>query len=156
MGLTSSTMKFGVLSQSTLDSLTASTSPTINQSGFDHTIELTATTTPDVEIASYQTLAAGTSGSIDLTAVPTANGTVSASGKKLRGLMIRNKSTGKLTVNEGASNGYSLDGNVLVIPTGGTGQLYFADGLGAVGASDKILDYTLTVAGNLDIILLFG
>lgn len=156
MGLTRSTFSFGILSESTLDALTAARAPTINQSTFNHTVELTASTTPDAEIASYQTLAASTSGTIDLTSLPTANGTVSASGKKLRGLLIRNNSTGQLTIQEGASNGYSLLGNVIVIPAGGSHQAYFVDALGAVGGSEKILDYVLTNAGNLEITLIFG
>ena len=128
----------------------------IVHSKFDVKIPLSGTTTPPVTIASHQTLALA-SGTIDLTALPTVQGTVSASGKKLRHLRINNRlGTHVFSIAVGAANGYVIGGNPIAVPAGGSVNLYFKDGLAAIDGTHKTLDYTFFAADQADVTLILG
>lgn len=117
-----------------------------------------ATTTPPAQwYYAYKTALGGSSFDIDLTALPTTQGNVNATGKKVRGIRIRAAATHACTVAPGAANGYQLNGaNSIVVPAGGDMQMYFADALVAVDGTHKILTITATVGDVPLIQLLVG
>ncbi len=85
---------------------------------------------------------------VDLTALPTINGTVDCTGKKLRALLITNPSAnaGKLQVGPGALNPYPLFGAAVTkdLQKDGTHAEWFGDGLAAVAAGAKTITFTPT------------
>jgi hypothetical protein len=128
----------------------------VTHSGFDFRLTLDGDSIPDVDTISEQTLG-DASGTLDLTALPTTQGTVNCTGKKLVAMRIVNRSTANdFSIAEGGTNGYAIGGNAVKVQEGGALLIYFADALGAVGASDKTLDYTFNAADEADITLIFG
>ncbi len=118
-------------------------------------IQLNATSTPPVSLISTIRLTAA-SGTIDLTTLPTTEGTRSASGLKLIAIYARVSTAHALTIAVGASNGYVIGGHTLRAEASGLLLHYFAVALAAVGGSTKNLDYTFNAAGTADLVLLFG
>jgi hypothetical protein len=107
-----------------------------------------AGSTPPATQVSAQTLT-GTQ-TIDLTALPTEGGAVNATGLKVRAALITNKAgnTGALAIGGGANPYLLLGGVTISLPVGATLQVYFADGLLAVGATNKLLLFTPNNAGD--------
>ena len=115
--------------------------------------------TSPVSINSSQSLT-GTQ-TIDLTALATVNGVVSAAGKQLRALRVSNPSTntGKLTIGPGAANPYPLFGTTMTLDVqlDGEVEIWFGAGLAAVGATVKtILITPNNVADTYKIQLILG
>ncbi len=142
-------IKLNVTTTETLtgDDLVANT--TIVHSGYDVARDLTASTTPDVTKASYQTVAmtAGAA-TIDMTALLLNGVAVTLSGLEPRAIRVTAlaANAANVTVAKGASNGYDGMGaafSVTLEP--GQGFLFdFAAVGNAVGGSNKTLDLSGT------------
>lgn len=151
-------MNFELSSTETLDTAVAPYGIDREQrhSQFNVKATLNASSTPAVSFLSSQTLT-GASGTIDLTSLPTTEGTRDATGLKLKIIRINNKSTTtQFDIHAGASNGYVIGGDPINVEAGGCAMHYFKDVLAAVGASTKTLDWTLTASHTADITLIFG
>lgn len=134
--------------------------------GYDNTHELTASTTPDADYgdAFELTLTAGAV-TLDLTAItgPDA-GTISYSGKKIRAIKFRAKSTsaGAFTIAKGASNGYTGFGSAfsVTLPANAAGGAWFmfydAGGGTAVSGTVKTLDITGTGTQVIEVAVVAG
>lgn len=147
---------------STVEQLSPATAPAaqagtqLAHTAFDRTITLKNDSTPKGEVPAYLTLS-GASGTIDLTALQTADGVKDCTGKKLRALRVTNpNATVDFTIAVGASNGYAIGGVVKKCHPGGTIQEYFADALAAVGGSTKTLDWTGNGGHTYQITLILG
>src|SRR5690606_36830355 len=88
---------------------------------------------------------------IDLTAVPhISGGTGDLTGLKIRHVLFYNPSDNAITVSEGASYGYALNGgNDIIVPAGGRVQMDLLDTQPAVAAGDKELDLAGTGTDEL-------
>lgn len=157
-----SQVSLGVTTSESLDTATVApgaASPIVSHAAYKFSKKLNAASTPVASIISEKLIAAGASGSIDLTALNTTEGVRSASGKKLVFLQLTNLSAAHdFTLIEGASNGYAIKANAIVVPPGGSVALYFAAALGAVGGSDKTLDWTFNAgaSGGVQSTLILG
>jgi len=133
--------------------------PQVRHDAFNRAVTQKNTDTPPASIDSSQTLT-GTQ-TIDLTALPTVNGIVDCTGKKVRYLQIKNRSTntGKLAIGPGAANPYSMFGAGISkdLQLDGHQLERFGDGLAAVAAGAKtILITPNNVADVFDIQLVLG
>lgn len=155
------TFPFNLQVQETLDTnVDAAAAPVVRHTGFASNVRLDAATTPAATKVYVDTVAlvAGAK-TIDLTSLgSTGGGTFSATGLKVRGIMLHNTSANPLTISPGASNPYPLFGtaNAKVVRTGGRFMEYFADGLAAVSGSVKTIDFAGTGTDTFNLILLFG
>lgn len=104
-----------------------------------------------------QAMTAGAA-TLDLTAVPDIQGgTVDLTGLKIRHILLYNPSDNAITVSEGASNGYALNGgNDIVVGAGCRVQMDLLDTQPAVAAGDKELDLAGTGTDELWIAILAG
>lgn len=140
-------LNMATLEELTGDDLNANTQ--ILHNGYDINKAFSASTTPDVDTAAFQTkLMSGGAGTIDLTSLLLNGVAVSASGKKPRGLLITALSgnSGNVTVVKGASNGYTGLGSAfsITLEPGMSVAVDFASGGNAVGSGDKTLDLSGT------------
>lgn len=152
---------FKALSVETLgaDDVPAATAAKISHNSFDVEGSLSAATTPPVSFCSHQTISLSASGSIDFAALPTVQGVRSALGKKLVLARVHNRSpTHSFSLAVGASNGYAIAANAIVVPPLGCAQLYFDAALAASDGTHKTLDYAYNAtAGNeADVTLVLG
>lgn len=138
------------------------TNPAITHDGFNLSgVNLSATSTPPVSIASYQTyaLVAGAK-TIDLTALEGVNDvTQDCTGLKLQGIVIENPSgNNTMTVGDGAANGYQLFGSAVdvQVPAGSTLVMYFVDTLPDVAAGAKNIDISGTLTESINIGMVLG
>lgn len=148
-------LNFGMTAEETL-TLDGASSPTVTYNQYDVRTTLTGSSTPPVSKVSVDEASFGTSGTIDLTALPGATGTQTFNGLKLRAMRVENRGTGRLEIQAGAMNGYSLNDAIIIVEGGGTAMHYFKDGLAAVSGSAKTLDYVLSAAGTVRLTLLAG
>lgn len=129
------------------DDLAANTD--VLHNGYDINKTFTDDTTPDVDTAAFQTkLMTAGAATIDLTALLLNGVSVSASGKKPRGILITALAGNgaAVTVEKGASNGYTglgADFSVTLEP-GMSFAVDFAAGGNTVGSGDKTLDLSGT------------
>lgn len=107
---------------------------TINHKGYDYSDTFTPSTTTVVNVISSQPYALISGAlTVDLTSLIGTNGvTISLSGKKPVAIRIVNTGTHRLTVDRGASNGY----------TGFDGAAAFSEGLDVGGRTTKFLGTT--------------
>lgn len=145
---------------STLAGFAATGGTNLAHFGFSTRVNLTPSSTPDVEAVSYQTLAL-TAGAktIDLTALPVTGGTYDATGKKVRAFMVKNKAgNAVLTVSEGATNGYALLGTGFTFKLLAGQQLlvYLADSAPTVASGDKTIDFAGTGTEESEISIAIG
>lgn len=146
--------------------LAASPEASIQQSGFNCSgPKFSATTTPPVTHASYQSLAlAGGTRDIDLTALPNAvNVPQDCTGKKVQTILIKNPAgNDAITISPGGANPYPLfgTGNSVVVPGHATIDTFLAmvvpEGLPDVAAGAKIITVTGTGTQSFHIGLTLG
>lgn len=134
-------------------------SPIVRHDAFNRAFQVKDTDTPAASIDSSQSLT-GTQ-TLDLTALATAKGTTDCTGKKLRALQLKNRSTntGKLTIGPGVSNPYPLFGTGITVDVQLDGHLllWFGDGLAAVAAGVKTITITPNNGADVfDIQLILG
>jgi len=122
----------------------ASSARPLLHNGFDTSVTLDSTTTPDETATNYSTVTlSGSAATVDLTSLTGVNGaSVSLSGKKIRWIKIKNGGSNPVTVSKGASNGYTGFGASfsLEIKGGGEATIYCAGNGVAVSGSVKTLD----------------
>jgi hypothetical protein len=77
---------------------------------------------------------------------------------KLQAILLENLSTtDAVTISDGSSNAYSINGtNDKVVPIGGTYGEYFADALDDVATGAKAVDITPGTSEEFYLVLLFG
>ena len=114
---------------------------------YDDNITLTASSTPNITGAAFETIAMSAgSTSIDLTSLLLNGTAVSFSGKKLRTLKIKALpgNGANITIVKGASNGYTGLGSSfnIVLKPGQAFEFYDAGAGTAVSSSVKTLDVT--------------
>lgn len=112
---------------------------------FDVKKALDGTTTPPVSFISEFKLAAA-SGTIDLSALPTTEDpSLTAVPKEIVAMRFHNKATAAdFVIQVGATNGYPIGGNPIIVKPGGAVLMDFAGGLAPSSTSLKTLDWTLT------------
>jgi len=139
-------------------------SPTFNHSQFNQSGKtLNATSTPPVSVASYQeyALVAGAL-TVDFTALLGINdAVVTANTLDMVTLILINPSgNNTLTMAPGAANDYQwMSTHSFVLPGSANQDNWVAfsiDGLGAVGATDKTLDFTGTLVETFKLGVTFG
>lgn len=133
--------------------------PQVRHDAFNRAFSVKDTDTPAVSIDSSQSLT-GTQ-TLDLTALATVNGATDCTGKKLRYLQLKNRSTntGKLTIGPGGANPYPLFGTGITqdVQLDGHLLIWFADGLAAVAAGVKTILITPNNGADVfDIQLILG
>lgn len=136
--------EFDVTTTETLATVTAPASSrrVLSHNAFDASLELNASSTPPSTHAGYEN-PSGSSGSIDLTALVTADGVKDTSGKRLRILRVKNmNAAGNVTIAVGASNGYAIGGATITLTPGEIFQRYFVSALTVVDGTHKTLDWT--------------
>lgn len=119
---------------------------------------LNANSTPPVTKNAADTLAmSGGAATLDLTAISYNGTTVDLTGLKVQSLLVRNDNDNAITISDGASNGYALNGgNDIVIPAGSVHQFTWNETLGDVGASAKNLDISGTGTDALKFVISAG
>ena len=140
--------------------LAATGGAAVSHTAFSLRTRLSSTTTPDVEAVSYQVaaLVAGAK-TIDLTALPTTEGTYNATGKKVRAFMVKNRTgNAALTISEGATDGYALLGAGFSFRLAANQQavFYLADAAPVVAAADKTIDLSGTGTQESEITFIIG
>lgn len=144
------------------ESLVASTDNTVTYSGVNQSVTLDGDSTPAItkQATFLVTMTAGAA-TIDLRALVGAFGsTVDGNGLKVQAVKFRNPASNAnaITVAEGASNGYELLGNgfTFTLPVGGSAQFYLPEGTPDVSASTKEIDISGTDAQVLQVTLVMG
>lgn len=112
--------------------------------GFDTSVTLDATTTPDETATNYSTVTlSGGAATINLASLTGVNGAAQdLTGKKIRWLKLKNTGSNTVTISKGASNGYTGFGSAfsLEIKGGGEVLIYCAGNGVAVASGDRTLD----------------
>lgn len=133
--------------------------------GLNESTTYTASTSvPVTKCAAFQQALTSGAATIDLTALPgaTADETVVGTGLKLQILKIRNLSTNanKITVSNGASNPYRLDGATtawtFVLAPGQSYTLFLNESADDVGSSHKTIDLAGTGSQVLEVLAVLG
>ena len=133
---------------------------TVTHSQYDVLTNLSASTTPNVDTAAFETftLSSG-SATIDLTALTLNGAAVSLSAKQPRALHIKNTGSNSMTIAKGASNGYTgLGSSFSITLAAGAGVLidWPNDNSTAVSGSVKTLDVTGTGTDTLQLSVVAG
>lgn len=135
---------------------------TISHRNYDMSSTLDTGTNPDPEaVFSKQYTATAT---LDLTAAPKSGGsTQDLTGMKLVGFLLRapTGNTAAVTVDDGATNPYSLNGgDPITIQPGATVAMAYESGKAtshaAVSSTVKNIDITISGSDVLDVTMLFG
>lgn len=137
---------------------------TVTTDGLNETLNLTASTTPPVtKSTSFRQAMTGGAATIDLTALSgdAADETTDLTGLKVQALKLRNKSTNanKITVSNGASNGYKLDGaTAWSIPLAPGQSVLFSlnDAADDVAPTTCTIDLAGTLAQELEVEIVAG
>lgn len=160
-----SVLKFSAVTVETLDAAVVAaglSNRKVTHNGFERTVNLNGTAAPQVSIISDQLLAAANSGTIDLTSLPTTEGTRSATGLNLVAMRITNlaaRASGhNFQIAVGAANGYVIGGNPIAVKPLGSVLMFFDDALTAIDGTHKTLDWTFNAAatGGIQITLILG
>jgi hypothetical protein len=126
----------------------ASSARPLLHNGFDTSVTLDSTTTPDETATNYSTATlSGGAATINLASLTDVNGaTKDLTGKKVRWLKIKNGGSNSVTVSKGASNGYTGFGASfsMEIKGGGEVTIYCAGNGVAVAAGVRTLDLSGT------------
>lgn len=143
----------------TVETLDPNTNPGIATGSLTHSqlntkLVLDGGSAPPVSFLSERKISASASGTIDLTSLPTTQGTLSATGLKLVVLRINNRGGHTFTLATGASNGYTLP-NSINVDAGGMVEIVFTARI-AIDGTHKNLDYTFNAADQADITLILG
>lgn len=124
-----------------------------------------STSVPVTKHAKYTLTLSSGSGTIDLTSLPgiTANETVDGTGLKLQKMRLANPSANanKISVTNGASNGYRTDGATtnsltVALAPGQSVLLEFDEAADDVGSSHKTFDVTGTGSQTLSVHVVLG
>lgn len=145
----------------TLENIPSSNNPTIEHNTFSLSGNLPATASPAVPItkmsAKVHALTAGAL-TLDFTALPATEGNIDCTGLKLQAVLIQNLGEAAMVFEQGASNGYQLQGanfSFALLP-GGAVMLKFNDDNDDVSGTKKTWDITGTGAETFNMIAVFG
>lgn len=131
-------------------------SPTITH----NVLGATKTLSPATKIVSFTKAMSGGAGTIDLTSLTGANGSVDGTGLKVQWIWFK-ATTGNandITIKEGASNGYALAGASWQVILSADQEFGFIgnDNTPDIGATDKTIDLSGTLAQSVEVVIIMG
>jgi|SRR6185312_9312151 len=149
----------------TFTGFTAPNNEDITVSGINESGTLTATTTPPATLQTQfnQALTAGAA-TIDLTALPGLNAdeVVNGNGLKVQLVKFKNPSANanKITISQGASNAYRLDGatnwTISLAPGQSAGPFYLDAASDVISSTHKTIDLAGTGTQTLQVAVVMG
>ena len=152
----SASLKLAATTTETISGDDLTNSATAIHDGYDTSVNLTSSTTPDLTKTSYQTVTLSSgSATIDMTSLSLNGATVNLNALKPRWVLFNNPSTNSnnITIAKGASNGYdglgasfsiTLEPNMSML-------VYFKAQGNAVSGSNKTLDISGTGTETLEV-----